>query len=362
MPAIRDALGRHLTSPDQRGLNAYCIATALFVISLGARIAARGLLPSEGFPFLTFFPAVVLAAFLTSLGPALWCSFLSVLAARYFFISPRGSFFPLFAPDLVALVFFAAVITVDCIVISAMKNAMRSLKRAEERIKRSDRQKVDFMNVLAHEFRTPLQIISTTARMLKQKPGSDINQRADALERQARQMSRLVDDLLDSARADLNKLKINVEDLDLKQLLSNATASLTSILDDRRAITLHLPDHAILVKGDEARLTQVVENLVTNAAKFSPPSSEIEISVKVHNGLARVSVSDVGRGMTADQLSRMFEMYTQSSEDDAGKGGIGLGLSLAKYIVEIHGGTMMASSPGLGHGTIVEFSIPALNA
>lgn len=258
-----------------------------------------------------------------------------------------------------ALCFFAGVLVVDCLVISAMKSAMRRLKLAEEKVKESEQQKVDFMNILAHELRTPLQIISNIAAIMKRKPESDMTDRADALERQARQMSRLVEDLLDSARANLKKLHLNLLALDLKLLLNNTVESLTPILDaDRRTIRIDLPDGGVSLLGDDVRLTQVVENLITNASKFSPSGSEIKVALRTGAGLAYVSVSDQGRGMSSDQISKLFVMYAQSSSDDALKGGLGLGLCLAKRIIEMHGGNIQASSPGLGQGATFEFSIP----
>lgn len=361
MKSFKRLLARHAAA-DDRGLAVeYFTATLLFGVGLAARFAASAYLPAEGFPFLSFFPAVVIAAFLTSIGPALWCAFLSTVAAWYFFMTPQPGAFPISGRDAFALAFFGAVLVVDCSVISVMKNAMSRLKIAEEKLILAATQKTDFINVLAHELRTPLQIVSHAALRIKRKPEGDLLALSALVERQARRMARLIEDLLDSTRVATGKLQVDLRAIDLCTLLRDASEALLPVLAARdQKILLDLPDSLVEISGDALRLTQVFENLVSNASKFSARNSNITVSLRPDQaaGTAVILVRDLGKGLLPNQLNEIFGMYTQVSKEDARLGGIGLGLALSRHIVELHAGTIAAASAGLEMGTTMKVELP----
>ena len=349
----------HAAHGVQGGLLGYVTATMLFGAGLAARFLARPYLPGEGFPFLSFFPVVVIAAFLTSIGPALWCALLCTLAAWYFFMTPYHAFFPLAGPDVFALLFFAAVLVVDCVVISIMRNVMARLRIAEAQLMAADKQKNDFINVMAHELRAPLQVIGTTALLLRRQESANITHRIDVIERQAKQMNRLVDDLLDAARMTSGKLHVDKQAIDLNLVIENTVEAFTPLLAaHRQRIVVLGAGTPAMVCGDAARLTQVLENLLSNASKFSPPDSIVQLGIHLAADTAEVSVRDFGKGLDSKLLTRIFDMYTQSGPADAAKGGLGLGLALSKQIIALHEGQIFAHSAGPGQGSTICFRLP----
>lgn len=337
----------------------YLASTAVFLLALGLRFAARDLLPPAGFPFLSFFPAVLLVSFFTRLGPSLWCAGLSTLAAWYYFMAPVGRFLPLAATDVFALCFFVSILVVDCLVISIMKTTLGRLKQAEGELRLADRKKDEFLAVLAHELRNPLHVIRMTVRLLGKKLDDAAPDRIALLDRQSRQMARLIDDLLNAARISTGKVHVERHPLDLKRHLLE-TAQAFSLLANERAQTLHtiVPDEPIVVEGDGSRLAQVIDNLLSNASKFSPPGSTITVRLDAQDGHAALSVVDRGRGLAAEHCEHIFGQYVQVQDRDAQLGGLGLGLALARHIVERHEGSITATSQGIGHGTSFTVKIP----
>ncbi|RYF68689.1 MAG: HAMP domain-containing histidine kinase, partial [Comamonadaceae bacterium] len=291
----------------------YAAATAVFLLALGVRFAAQDLLPPVGFPFLSFFPAVLLVSFFTRLGPSLWCAALSTVAAWYFFIAPVYRFLPLAGTDAFALCFFVSILVIDCFVISIMKTTLQRLRQAEGELRLADRNKDEFLAYLAHELRNPLHVIRMTVRLLGHRPAEATSpDRVAVLDRQSRQMQRLVDDLLDAARISTGKVHVELEPLDLcRHVLETAQALRLLASERNQTLEIVVPDYALTVEGDASRLAQVIDNLVSNAAKFSPPGSAIQVRLEARDGDAVLSVIDQGRGLAADQCEHIFGQYVQ---------------------------------------------------
>jgi signal transduction histidine kinase len=228
----------------------------------------------------------------------------------------------------------------------------------------ANRRKDEFLAVLSHELRNPLAPIRNVVHILRMAklPDPDLRKATDVLDRQVNQLARMVDDLLDIFRIIHGKIILRREATNLLELV-RATAEDHRAPFERAQIGLEveIPDQPVWVFADRVRLTQILNNLFHNAAKFTDPGGKV--NVRIHsNGEAQsvhVSVRDTGIGITPDLMPHLFETFSQADHSiDRRRGGLGLGLALVKGLVELHGGTVKASSAGLGLGTEVDFSLP----
>jgi two-component system CheB/CheR fusion protein len=237
-------------------------------------------------------------------------------------------------------------------------------KRAEERLREADRRKDEFLAMLAHELRNPLAPIRNAVKLLRQADQPEAAQRwsRELIERQVEQLTRLVDDLLDVSRITRGKIRLQVEPLDLGTVVSGALETSRPMIDARRhEFTLVQPDERIYVAGDLVRLTQVIANLLNNAAKFQAEGGTIELIVERDGDDACVHVRDRGIGIAPEMLGEVFDLFAQVERTmDRSEGGLGIGLSLVKTLVEMHGGSVMARSAGRGKGSEFSIRLPRL--
>ena len=230
------------------------------------------------------------------------------------------------------------------------------LREAGKALREVDRNKNQFLAVLSHELRNPLAPITNSLFILgRAVPGGEQARRAQAvIGRQVGQLSRLVDDLLDLTRISSNKLRLQRKRLDLNQLVLHVVADHRAQFGKNEVRIEHSPaPKPVFVDGDWNRLTQVVGNLLQNAAKFTGPGGDMRVSVSTDSETkwAVVRVADTGVGMAPEMLARLFEPFAQADTTlDRSKGGLGLGLTLAKGLVDLHGGTITAHSAGVGRG------------
>ena len=231
-------------------------------------------------------------------------------------------------------------------------------ERAEARLLELGRRKDEFLATLAHELRNPLAALSNAINSLRLAgDGDGILHRT--MERQLRLLVRLIDDLLDTARISHGKLTLEFAPTSLKAVLESAVESITPLLvDGGRRLEIDVPPERIDLHADRERLLQVFSNLLGNAVKYSDPGEPITLAASCTEDLATVAVQDRGIGLTGDQITRIFEPFTQVAASERSRGGIGIGLTLARQIVEMHGGTIHASSAGLGHGSRFEVRLP----
>ncbi len=243
---------------------------------------------------------------------------------------------------------------------------MEQRQKAEDALRVADRRKDEFLATLAHELRNPLAPIVTGLAILK-NPAADAAARDRARElmtRQLRQMVRLIDDLLDVSRITTNKLELHTEPLDLVSVVREAI-EVTELLMRTRGHRLATtwPDHPVWVDGDATRLTQVVVNLLNNAAKYTDHGGRVAVTVGVDAEGASVRVTDTGIGVDPPQQQGIFEMFMQVDQTlERERAGLGVGLSLAKRLVELHGGTIRIDSAGLGHGSEFTIRLPVVAA
>jgi two-component system CheB/CheR fusion protein len=235
-------------------------------------------------------------------------------------------------------------------------------KQAEERLKEADRRKDEFLSVLSHELRNPLAPIRTSLYVLEHAdPASESAKRSmSVIERQVTQLARLVDDLLDVTRITQGRLQVRRERLDLRALVRSAA-------DDHRPIFIangvrletRLPSQSIWVQADSVRMSQVVGNLLSNAVKFTPRGGWVQLSLELEGAGAVLRVRDNGIGIDPEVLGRLFQPFSQAMQTlERIRGGLGLGLTLVKGLVELHEGTVEATSGGFGKGAELTVRLP----
>lgn len=231
-------------------------------------------------------------------------------------------------------------------------------RMAEQELQLSDRRKDVFLAMLAHELRNPLAPIANSIELLKLSPLSE--ERAGlplkTMERQLSQLTRLVDDLMDIGRINNDKLELRRDYVSLNSILEGSIeASLPMAQAGQVSITTDFKAPDLMMHVDEARLTQVLGNLLHNSCKFTPPGGSVTLSTALENRQLVIRVKDNGDGIEPHLLETVFDMFTQVSGNAVSKGGLGIGLTLVKRLVEMHGGTIEASSDGTGRGS--EFTI-----
>ncbi len=232
-------------------------------------------------------------------------------------------------------------------------------------VKESDRRKEEFLALLGHELRNPLAPISNALHVLARSGGKpEIDGPAiELLQRQFAQVVRLVDDLLDVSRISQGKIALRQERIDLASVIDHA-AEACRVHVERMAqdLVIALPEEPLLVDADPVRLAQLVGNLLNNASKYTQRGGHIRLSAGREGAHATIRVEDNGVGIAAHQLPRIFEMFMQVRESvDRAQGGLGLGLSLVKQLVELHGGTVEAQSEGLGSGASFVVRLPLMD-
>lgn len=219
----------------------------------------------------------------------------------------------------------------------------------------------EFIAMLSHELRNPLAPIRNAVAVLDRSDGTPVaSWAADVIGRQVTHLARLVDDLLDVSRITSGKIRLESAALELNTLVRMAVDSQRPAVQSYgHALQLDLPDHPVPLSGDTTRLTQVVVNLLTNAAKYTPRGGRIAVSLDSDDGQATLKVSDNGIGLSPAMLQQVFEPFVQGERTlDRSEGGLGIGLTLVRRIVQLHGGSVWAESPGIGHGTTFTVTLP----
>ena len=256
--------------------------------------------------------------------------------------------------------------------LATVQALLRLYKREEEnrqllaQLREADRQKDDFLAMLAHELRNPLHPIRGAVELLHLNAQRDpeLQLSCDVIDQQVNHLARLIDDLLDVARITRDKIDLRKEKVSLAQTVKGAIESSGAFLTTHgHTPIVTLPPATVQLDGDPVRLRQILVNLLNNAAKYTPKDGKIWVSARVEGNCAIISVKDSGIGISSDKLPHLFEKFYQidSSLERSGSG-LGLGLALARRLVELHGGMMEARSEGLGKGSEFIVSLPILPA
>lgn len=243
------------------------------------------------------------------------------------------------------------------IIIGASKIArdITQRKQIEEALRLADQRKDEFLAVLAHELRNPLAPIRNSLHILRlttrNNPTAD--RVSEMMERQVNHMVRLVDDLLEVSRISRGKIELRKERIELSAILRNAVETSQPLIEERgHQLSISIPPEPLTMQGDSVRLAQVFANLLNNAAKYTDPGGQIELNVRRNGSEVIVSVRDNGIGIEPEMVHRVFELFTQINlQTPQPQGGLGIGLHLAKSLVELHGGSIEATSDGTNQGS-----------
>ncbi|MBA3313692.1 MAG: PAS domain-containing protein [Planctomycetota bacterium] len=245
--------------------------------------------------------------------------------------------------------------------VTERQQAEQAIREQAEQLREADRRKDEFLATLGHELRNPLaSIVNAAEAMARDREHKSDGEMLEIVERQARHMSRLIDDLLDVARIARGKILLRAERLDFAEIVrETAEDHRREVEDAGLMLAVEILNRSLWVSGDRTRLAQVVGNLLHNAAKFTDSGGRIEVSLALERQQAVLRIRDSGLGMSAEMLARIFVPFNQADASLArSRGGLGLGLALVKGLVELHGGTVAAKSEGLGSGSEFLIRLP----
>jgi signal transduction histidine kinase/ActR/RegA family two-component response regulator len=346
--------------PWARTVEGGLLAALLFVATptvfggLFARVGGDQALGYIVFPFaiwaaLRLGPPASAAVTLIAAIVAIWCT-----------VHGLGPFArPAIGGSLVLLQVFMAVVAVTGLLLSA---AIAEQRRAEIALHAAHRRKDEFLAMLSHELRNPLAAMSDAIQVARRSNDeADVAWARGVIENQVGHLSRLIDDLLDIARITRGKVELRRRILDLADVVPRAVDAVRPFFAARRhELAISLGTGPLLVEADPTRLEQVLVNLLTNAAKYTEPSGRIEIRTRREGDFVVLAVKDTGMGITADQIACVFELFAQGDRSAArSEGGLGVGLTLVKSLVELHGGRVTATSGGAGQGSEFTVYLPA---
>ena len=234
-------------------------------------------------------------------------------------------------------------------------------RNKEDALREADRQKDEFLGMLAHELRNPLAPILYSASALERSiQEASLRMPVEVIGRQAKRMVRIVDDLLDVSRVTQGKIELRRERISVAALLAQCVDATRARFEARRhTLRLHPVDPALAVVGDTVRLAQVLENLLINAAKYTPDGGHIDVSAEPYGENVAIAVKDTGIGIAPDMLGRVFDLFAQADTSlDRAEGGLGIGLTLAERLTRMHGGTLEAQSVGARQGSTFTVRLP----
>jgi signal transduction histidine kinase/ActR/RegA family two-component response regulator len=359
---------------------AYAIALLAAGIALVLRWGYGPVVPNH-LPLLTMYAAVAFAAWYGGYGPGLLAATLGVVAA-HFVGSEAGSARSTagqldMLPDLI-------VYAGGCLLLIGLGAGLRTAldraadrqrlleqeilerQRVEQKLREADRRKDEFLATLAHELRNPLHPIRTAAALLRDAAvtAPALHTAGEVIDRQVRQLSRLLDDLLDVARITQNNLALRSETLELGAIVDRALETARSLIEGRRhELTVSRPGVPVYVRGDGTRLEQVLFNLLDNAAKYTPDGGHLFLIVEAQDAYVNVTVRDGGIGIAPAFLPHVFEMFSRADNAlERSSGGLGIGLALVRRLTELHGGTVEARSAGSGAGSEFIVRLPTVPA
>ncbi len=244
------------------------------------------------------------------------------------------------------------------------RQAERAIRASQEALQEESLRKDKFLAILSHELRNPLAPVRMAVAALNRlaPPQPEQQKLRDVIERQTIQLTRLLDDLLDVSRISSGKISLRKERFNIGNAVAGAVEAIRPQMDARgHKLIVDAPSEPIYVEGDRTRLSQIFANLLSNAAKYTSSGGRITLSFRRADSNAVIRVTDTGIGLIPEQMSRIFEMFTQVDDSlERGEGGLGVGLALARTLVELHGGQIEVRSEGLGKGSEFTVRIPAL--
>jgi signal transduction histidine kinase len=254
----------------------------------------------------------------------------------------------------------AAVALENARLYATVREQKELLEMAVERARLADRRKDEFLAMLGHELRNPLAPIVTALALMELKSNGTLQNERAVIRRQVDHLTRLVNDLLDVSRITRGKIQLNREVLEIGSVLAKAIEMASPLLEKQmQKLVIDVPTHGLAVNADASRLAQVFQNLLTNAAKYSDKHSKIELSARKHGEEVIIEVRDQGIGISPELKPRLFDLFVQGERAlDRSEGGLGIGLSVAKSLCELHSGKIEVSSEGVGRGSTFTVTVP----
>ena len=246
-------------------------------------------------------------------------------------------------------------------VVAAKERVVNTLESTEIALRDADRRKDEFLAMLAHELRNPLAAISNATQLAKRSDSNEHRQWSqEVIEAQVKNLSRMIDDLLDVSRITLGKIQLQTQTLNLGHVINSAVEAARPFIEERKhRLTVDLAAGPLRVEGDPTRLERVFVNLLNNAAKYSESSGHITLSAQADGSETVVTIDDTGVGMTPELIAKAFDLFAQGDRTIArSAGGLGIGLTLVKNLVEMHGGKVAAESEGPGKGSRLSVRLP----
>jgi PAS domain S-box-containing protein len=234
-------------------------------------------------------------------------------------------------------------------------------RRAFDALAQADRRKSEFLAILGHELRSPLSAVLHAAHAAHNRPGdaATVEVAAGMIMRQARQLARLVEDLLDVSRIERGDIRLKIERVPLEDVVRQAAeASGGALQAGGHRLRLELPERPIELDADGQRLSQVLANLLINAARYSPEPDEIRLAASIADGELKIAVTDHGMGIKPQDLERIFQLFTRVERSGSHGAGLGIGLALSRSLVELHGGSIDVESDGPGKGSCFTVTLP----
>jgi PAS domain S-box-containing protein len=285
-----------------------------------------------------------------------------VLGGLFFAHHEAGRFSQQHADIVGSLAGHAAFALENARLYSALRKSQETVRAAYEHATEADRRKDEFLAMLGHELRNPLAPIFTALQLIRMRGETRAERELQVIDRQVHHLSLLVDDLLDISRITRGKIDLNREPMELSKAVARAIEMASPLIEQRRhVLTVTVPMTNLRVSADPFRLAQVLSNLLTNAAKYTEPGGQIEVAASRDSGGIVLRVRDSGVGIPAELLPSIFDLFVQGVRSiDRSQGGLGIGLSLVRSLVELHGGTVSAHSEGHGKGSEFVVHLPAL--
>ncbi len=352
-------------------LSRYSLAVATTALAVWARFLLQPWLGEEC-PFSLFYLSVLVTGGLAGTGPALLSLALGSFAASHFFIRPHSSLYIEGLADFLQLKIY---VLVSCVAVSLYHRIGRQKLDAERRsseneqlsqsLREANARKDEFLALLAHELRNPLAPVRSGLSLLRHDPSPDRAERiCQMMQRHTDHLVQLTDDLLDVSRFCRGVVSVDSRRMNLGEVIDNAVEMTASLFEAKHHRLHVLADRdSLWVNGDAMRLTQLIGNLLSNAAKYTPEGGRVSLQAEHQNGLVTVAVVDNGIGLPSDALDRIFEPFVQINMSfSRDYSGLGLGLTIASRLAELHGGRLIASSPGPGLGSRFTLELPAAAA
>jgi signal transduction histidine kinase len=344
----------------------YLVALGATVLTIALLIPLRFLI--EPLPAAPFLLTVMVVAWLTGFGPAIVAVVLSALALDYWFIPPLGAITTTWHE--IASVASYTAIGIGVAWLTATRRQVQDERQAllaREQASRASAEaanhaKDQFVAVLGHEFRNPLSAIVNAVQLLDRIGAQEERTRhaREVIARQARNITRLVEDLLEINRIATGKVRLDLQPIELTDTVRRCLATLTGRTEGHR---VSFEAEEVWVNADPMRLEQIVVNLIDNAIKYTPVGGAVHVRVARERSRAVLSVRDTGVGIARDDLPRIFDLFVQGEPGASrSRGGLGIGLAVVQRLAELHGGTIEASSDGPGRGSIFSLRLRSIAA